>query len=121
MFCNISGTQQLRLFNIYFFLGAAFFAGFLAAFFAAGFLAAFFAGFLAAFFAAGFLAAFLGFFAFGFLGFLAFLTFLGFSTLPSLYLPAPFPAALAFTSVPLARALLSERRSWTAAFLASTL
>merc|ERR1712178_250805 len=79
----------LNRIHIYFFFGAAFFAGFLAAgFLAAGFLAAgfFAAGFLAAFgfLAAGFLAAF-GFFAFG-------------SLAASLKDPAPFfPAAAAAT------------------------
>merc|ERR1719384_3116722 len=118
--------------SVYFFLVAAFLAGFLAAFLA-GFLAAFFAGFLAAFLAAGFLAAFFaGFLAFGFLtflgflaflalGFLAFLTFLGLATLTSLYLPAPLPAALALTTVPLARPRLRASRRWTAALAASTL
>merc|ERR1719259_1346940 len=110
--------------RIYFFFGAAFFAGFLAAgFFAAGFLAAGFlaAGFLAAglaaffgdlaFFAAGFLA-FLGvftfftFFAFGFFGFftfffLGFLT-LGLSSLPSLKLALTWTRV--FFSTPFLRA-----------------
>merc|ERR1719416_194463 len=105
---------------IYFFLGAGFFAAFLAAgFLAAGFLAA---GFLAAFLAAGFLAAFLaGFLAFLALGFLTFLAFLGFSTLPTLNLPAPLPAALALTMVPAARAFLRASFSGPAALAASTL
>merc|ERR1719495_574664 len=67
--------------RVYFFLGAAFFAGF----FAAGFFTAFFG--VLGFFAAGFLAAFLGVLALGFFaaGFLAtffgfFTTFLGFLT-----------------------------------------
>merc|ERR1711971_413285 len=72
-----------------------------------GFLAAFLAGFLAAFLAAGFLAAFLGF--------------LAFLTTTSLYLPAPFPEALAFLRVPLASPRLRARRTWTAALAASTL
>merc|ERR1711884_534715 len=106
-----------KLVKVYFLLGAAFFAaGFLAAFLAAGFLAAFLAGFLAAFLA-GFLA-FFGFFALGFFGFLAFF---GFSTLTTLYDPAPFPEALAILRAPLATPRLRARRTWTAALAASTL
>merc|ERR1712223_1672762 len=96
---------------IYFFLGAAFLAGFLAAgflaarFLAAGFLAALgflAAGFLAAmgFLAAGFLAAFLGFLAAGFLalGFFAFGFLAALGSAASLKEPAPFfPAAAAAT------------------------
>merc|ERR1719305_720228 len=131
---NLMRMKDICQKNIYFFLGAAFLAagflaaGFLAAFLAAGFLAAFLAaGFLAAFLALGFLALgflaaffFLGFFAF--LGFLAFF-FLGFLALTatSLYLPAPFPEALAFLRVPLASPRLRARRTWTAALAASTL
>merc|ERR1719273_1832991 len=77
-------------------------------------------GFLAAFFALGFLT----FFALGFLTFLAAFFFLGFLTLgtaPSLNLPAPLPEARAFFRVPLASPLLSPRRTLTAAVLASTL
>merc|ERR1711878_142599 len=93
---------------LYFFFGAAFFAGFLAAgFLAAGFLAA---GFLAAGFFATFLAFFAaGFFAFGFFadGFFA----LG-SLAASLKEPAPFfPAAAAGTraldSISFFRAILT--------------
>merc|ERR1712204_146116 len=118
-----------------YFLGAAFLAaGFLAAgFLAAGFLAA---GFLAAgFLAAGFLAAFFGFLAFlaaGFFafltfltflafGFFAFLTFFGFSTLTTLYDPAPLPDALAILRAPLATPRLRAKRTWTASLAASPL
>merc|ERR1719249_316668 len=98
---------KVQVVQVYFFLGAAFFAaGFLAAFF--GFLAAFLAGFLA----------FFGFLALGFFGFLAFF---GFSTLTTLYDPAPFPEALAILRAPLATPRLRARRTWTAALAASTL
>merc|ERR1712119_239374 len=112
----------------YFFLGAAFLAGFLAAFlagflaaFLAGFFAAFLAGFLAAFF--GFLAffaffAFLGFFAFFFFGFFAFFFF---ATLANLKDPDHFPDFLAGLRVPLASPRLRARRAWTAVLAASTL
>merc|ERR1712214_278487 len=108
--------------SIYFFLGAAFFAGFLAAgFLAAGFLAA---GFLAAFLAAGFLAAFFaGFLAFLEAGFFFLTTFLGFfffSTLafsPILKHPAPFlPAAPPILRVPAATPFFRARRRGTPAF-----
>merc|ERR1712244_171913 len=109
---------KVQLVQVYFFLGAAFFAAFLAAgflaagFLAAGFLAAFLAGFFAAFLAAGFFLAFFGFLALGFFGFLAFF---GFSTLTTLYDPAPFPEALAILRAPLATPRLRARRTWTAA------
>merc|ERR1712119_87584 len=96
----------------YFFLGAAFLAGFLAAFLA--FLAFLALGFLAffAFFA------FLGFFAFFFFGFFAFFFF---ATLANLKDPDPFPDFLAGLRVPLASPRLRARRTWTAALAASTL
>merc|ERR1719499_1899938 len=101
---------KVQLVQVYFFLGAAFFAAFLAAgFLAAGFLAAFFVGFLAAF-----LAGFVAFFGFLALGFFGFLAFFGFSTLTTLYDPAPFPEALAILRAPLATPRLRARRTWTA-------
>merc|ERR1711902_451043 len=110
---------------IYFFLGAAFLAGFLAAgFLAAGFLAALgflAAGFLAAlgFLAAGFLAAFLGFLALGFFacGFLAAL-----GSAASLKEPAPFfPAAAAETTALEAIIFLRASLTRAGALAASTL
>merc|ERR1719493_515223 len=113
---------KVQLVQVYFFLGAAFFVAFFAAgFLAAGFLAAFLAGFFAAFLAAGFLAGFFAFFGFLALGFFGFLAFFGFSTLTTLYDPAPFPEALAILRAPLATPRLRARRTWTAALAASTL
>merc|ERR1712106_1227167 len=87
--------------NVYFFLGAAAFFGFLAA----GFFA-----FLT----------FFGFLAFGFLTFLTFFAF--FSTAASLKEPAPFlPAAAAATTFLAAIIFLRARRTRTAALAASTL
>merc|ERR1712002_1344164 len=109
---NFSGTTFLYYCTAYFFLGAAFLAGFFAAFLA-GFLAAFF-GFLA-FFA-------LGFFAFfAFLAFFGFFAFFFFATLANLKDPDPLPDFLAGLRVPLASPRFRAKRTWTAALAASTL